>query len=193
MFNVQLRSALDQFLQVNITLLTAGISTSLLFLTSPSLATPLGNGQYTFDRAPRFMEVNVSSPQADVPDTLYQLTITVPQDAGAPLQAIRITQPKNQNVVRFQPNTARVFAENPAAEIPLARIGGDQPENSELTVEFQYPVQPGQTITINFNPEHNPASGGVYLLGVTAYPIGDNSPGLFLGYRPITIQSPSGR
>jgi hypothetical protein len=30
--------------------------------------------------------------------------------------------------------------------------------------------------------KHNPIGGGVYLFGVTAYPMGDHSSGMFLGY-----------
>jgi hypothetical protein len=77
-------------------------------------------------------------------------------------------------------------------EIPLASIGSNQPKNTgEITIAFEQPVQPGQTVTVAVKSEANPTFGGVYLFGVTAYPAGESSLGQFLGYGRINFYGSS--
>ena len=54
-------------------------------------------------------------------------------------------------------------------------MGGEKPKNdSEATVTFNPPIQPGQTVTVALDATANPWYGGVYLFGVTAYPEGNS-------------------
>ncbi|MDX2216508.1 MAG: DUF2808 domain-containing protein [Oculatellaceae cyanobacterium bins.114] len=108
------------------------------------------------------------------------------------LQAIRITQRNEQEAIVFRSDETRIFAGNPTTEIPQANIGGTENTN-DLLVVLHHPVQPGQTVTLHLKPEQNPAQEGIYLLGVTVYPSGENSPGLFLGYSRLTFHTPSGQ
>lgn len=59
--------------------------------------------------------------------------------------------------------------------------------SGETTVIFETPVEPGNTVLIAIKPQRNPSTGGVYLFGVTAYPTGENSSGLYLGSGRIRI------
>jgi len=70
--------------------------------------------------------------------------------------------------------------------IPLMPIGGAA-KPGEITVVFEQPVQPGNTVTVAIAAKANPNFGGSYEFGVTAYPVGDNSMGLFLGYGRINF------
>jgi hypothetical protein len=70
--------------------------------------------------------------------------------------------------------------------IPLAAVRGDS-KPGEVTLMFDTPVEPGKTVTIAVKPKRNPSIGGVYLFGITAYPTGDHSPGLYLGSGRIHI------
>jgi hypothetical protein len=173
-------------------LLNTLVSSSLLLFAAPVIAIPIGDRQYAFDRAPRVVHLASSLSQTHQSGDTYRLVITVPEDAGAPLQAIRITQGNNQEAIVFQPNETRIFANNPASEIPSVSVGGTE-NTSELLIVLHHPVQPGQTVTLHLKPERNPSKDGIYLLGVTTYPSGDNSPGLFLGYSRLTFHAPSGR
>ncbi|MBW4521029.1 MAG: DUF2808 domain-containing protein [Scytolyngbya sp. HA4215-MV1] len=161
-------------------------------LAVPAIATPIGNGQYAFDRAPRVVRLTSNIIQTNQPGDTYRLVITVPENAGAPLQAIRISQPNNQEAIVFKPNQTRIFANNPATEIPQVSVGGTENTN-DLLIVLHHPVQPGQTVTFYLKPQQNPSQDGAYLLGITAYPSGENSPGLFLGYGRLTFHAPSGR
>lgn len=173
-------------------LLKTVVSGSLFLLAVPAMATPIGNGQYAFDRAPRVVRLSSNLSQTYQSRDTYRLVIAVPEDAGAPLQAIRITQRNDQEAIAFQPQKTQIFVNNSATEIPQVNVGGTENPN-ELLIILHHPVQPGQTVTFHLKPEQNPAQDGVYLLGVTAYPSGENSPGLFLGYSRLTFHAPSGR
>ena len=59
----------------------------------------------------------------------------------------------------------------------------------EVTVMFDQPIEPGNTVTVRVKPKRNPSFGGVYQFGVTAYPEGQNSQGLYLGSRRIDINN----
>ena len=55
-------------------------------------------------------------------------------------------------------------------------------DQQSVTLTFDPPVAPGNTVTIALEPERNPRRSGVYLFGVTAYPSGEKTYGQFLGY-----------
>ncbi len=168
------------------------VPSSLVLLALPAIAAPLTNGRYSFDRAPQLVRVNSNAAQTNGRNHTYELVITVPQDAGAPLQAITISQPQTTTPVTFQPSATRVVAGNSGQEIPLVNVGGTPANPGELTLVLHHAVQPGETVTIQLTGDRNPSSSGIYLLGVTAYPAGDNSPGLFLGYGRVTVYAPAG-
>ena len=61
------------------------------------------------------------------------------------------------------------------------------PNTQTITVIFDPPVPPGNTVSIGLKPVRNPDYGGVYQFGITAYPPGENSPGLYLGVGRLAI------
>jgi hypothetical protein len=119
----------------------------------------------------------------------YEFTLTLPQDAGQPLKAVTIAQVENLETVTFDVSDSKAFfGEKLTAisEIRLASIGGSQPTKpGEVTIVFDKPVQPGSKVTVTISAKQNPSWSNVYLFGVTAYPIGENSLGQFLGYGRI--------
>lgn len=167
--------------------LTAGfvsLSASLAF------AGQRPDGKYFFDHAPRLVGAETSAiATTNGGGTTYEFTIEVPKDAGAPLQAITITQAANPGTVGFNPNQNRAIAAN-GTTIPLTSIGGTQ--GNETTIAFNQPIQPGEAVTVSLKADRNPNSGGIYLFGVTAYPVGDQSNGLFLGHGRVRVYSQGG-
>jgi Protein of unknown function (DUF2808) len=149
-------------------------------------------GRGYFDHSPHLVRTAASNVLAHSPSA-YEFTIQVPSDAGAALQTLKIVQEQNLDRVSFDPTQSRAFLGDHTARgqsVSLAAIGGEQPKNkSETTVTFNPPIQPGQTVTVVLDATSNPWNGGVYLFGVTAYPEGDQSSGLFLGYGRIHLQS----
>jgi hypothetical protein len=171
--------------------LLIGVLLSSSLLATAAIAQQLNNDRRFFDHAPRLIRTAASFQDIYTP-SIYQFTIKVPEDAGAHLQAIRIVQDnRNLGTVNFDISQSsaflgETFAGGPA--VSLASVGGTQPSDAnEVTVAFNPPIAPGQTVTVALQADRNPWQGGVYLFGVTAYSTGENSPGLFLGYGRINI------
>ncbi|MEP0919791.1 DUF2808 domain-containing protein [Leptolyngbya sp. DQ-M1] len=164
--------------------LTAGL---VSLSTSLAVAGQHPAGQFFFDHAPRLVRAETNAiPITYVGGAAYEFTIAVPQDAGAPLQAVAITQDGNPRTIEFNLNRSRAIAGN-GTNIPLESIGGNQ--NTATTIAFAQPIQPGETVTVSLKSDRNPSSEGVYLFGITAYPAGDQEHGLFLGHGRVQIYS----
>ncbi|WP_245817723.1 DUF2808 domain-containing protein [Hydrococcus rivularis] len=158
------------------------LSSSLFVL--PALSFPLGNGRTTFERSPELIRAATNFNQAGMSGAAYHFTIKVPENAGEPLQAVTISQRQGRSPIEFEVSKSRAFEGDSFAggtEMPLASIGGSQSANGDVTVVFAPPVPPGKTVTVVLKAKRNPNLAGIYLFGVTAYPVGEGSPGLYLG------------
>lgn len=152
--------------------------------TLPGIALELPNGQTVFERSPRLVRAATSYTRRNNPAATYQFTIEVPEGAGEALKAVKIEQRQNYiDMITFQQEDSQAFIGDSFAggqALSLEAIGGaSQP--GEITVVFAEPVPPGTTVTVAVKPKRNPFSAGVYLFGVTAFPEGENSLGLYLG------------
>ncbi len=165
-----------------------------MFLVAPAHADgELGSGYGVFTHSPHLIRSAVSNTSAHTPAS-YEFTVQVPENAGAPLQALRILQEPNLETIGFDLTQNRAFEGDSFAGGPnlsLAAIGGAMPPSqaNEITVVFDPPVAPGKTVTVTLESPRNPSLSNAYLFGITAYPTGDNSPGLFLGYGRINFQN----
>ena len=145
----------------------------------------LDNGQTFFNHPPRLLKSAVTTYPGLGALANYRFTISLPDDAGQPLQSLSITQHGNIDSVHF--NISQTYASVGGSAVPLASIGGSAPENSqEVIVVFDPPIQPGSTVSVSLRAKR-PPSRGVYLFGVTAFPVGENSPGLYLGSGRVTF------
>ena len=163
-------------------LVTLGILLPTTFLSANAI--DLGDGRTSFEKSPRLIRTAASRSSVNSPST-YQFTIEVPKDAGEALNAITISPKGNADKINFDVSSSEAFVGDSFAggtNLSLANIGGSQIDDSnEVTVVFDRPVQPGNTITVSLKTNKNPRVPGVYLFGVTAFPEGENSPGLYLG------------
>ena len=162
--------------------LALGILLPTAFLSAN--AVDIGNGRTAFVRAPRLIRTAATSTSANSPST-YQFTIEVPEDAGEALKAVTISPKQNADKINFKVNKSEAFIGDSFAggtNLSLANIGGSQIDGSnDVTFVFDEPVEPGNTVTVSLKASRNPRGSGVYLFGVTAFPEGENSPGLYLG------------
>lgn len=175
--------------------LIAGATVPGVILTLPATAGQFSDGRTFFDRPPSLVRTATSNPATGFSST-YEFTLTVPVDAGAPLQAVTITQAGVAEIVRFDVGRSVAFAGTQygtGSRLPLASTGGIESENDkQTTIVFDPPVQPGTTVTIALEAKQNPSMGGTYLFGVTAYPAGDKGIGLFLGQGRLTFHNQQG-
>ncbi|NER36792.1 MAG: DUF2808 domain-containing protein [Oscillatoria sp. SIO1A7] len=176
----------------------AGALLSAALVASPSAANELRQeGAYeqtayeqtayqraAFETAPRLIRSAASSSTSNAPAS-YHFTVTVPENAGESLQAVKIVQQPGVQKIEFNMNRSQAFIGDSFAGGPnlsLASTGGLPSAKGEVTIVFDSPVPPGSTVTVSVRVKENPRFGGVYLFGVTAYPEGNNIDGHFLGY-----------
>lgn len=165
------------------------LSSAGALMTLPTTAVELPNGQTAFNHPPRLIRTETSFSNRRAIRPTYHFTLEVPADAGEPLEAVQIVQHENIDTVEFKADKSHAFVGDSFAggpELSLAPIGGVV-EPGMITVVFDPPVQPGNTVTVAVQPRSNPFTGGAYLFGVTAYPEGLDSLGQFLGYGRINI------
>jgi hypothetical protein len=151
-------------------------------------AREIAKEQKNLIRLPRLISSAAIFPQQNSSIGRYQFTIKVPENAGEALKGIKITQKKNLETVVFNQNKTRAAEGNnmKGKEIPLA-TREEELQPGEITIFFNKPIEPGNTVTISVKPEQNPFVGGVYLFGITAYSTGENSVENYLGSIRIGI------
>jgi hypothetical protein len=170
--------------------LVMGIFLPVSLLTAPSEAVELSDGEKAFEKGPRLIRTAATSINNSSSTAKYQFTINVPEDAGEPLGAVRIKQKEDFDTVVFKENKTTAFEGDSLAggsALALAAINAEDSEPGQATVVFDPPIEPGNTVTVSLKPKQNPFTGGVYLFGVTAYPAGENSQGMYLGSGRIAI------
>ena len=144
----------------------------------------VGENKTVFEATPRLIRTATTNSTVNGPST-YHFTIEVPENAGEALKAVTISQKDNPDHINFALDKSNAFIGNSFAggpDLALADIGGDLSTNpNDFTVVFDKPVQPGETVTVRLRAQRNPSRGGIYLFGVTAFPEGENSSGLYLG------------
>ena len=158
------------------------------FVPDPVKAVELLDGKKAFENSPRLTRAAANFNSRNNSAAKYQFTIEVPQDAGEALKSVKITQKENADTVVFKTDKSKASLGNSLAgnNIPLAEVGGES-QPGETTVVFDTPVEPGNTVTISVKPKQNPSVDGIYLFGITVFPTGENSPGLYLGSGRIHI------
>ena len=144
------------------------------------------NRNATFQQSPRFLDVAATDDTVGVTGSAYYFTIALPPEAGGSLQKIVIQQREGQNSIRYKEDV-RAFlgtAQQPSEDLTLRSLAIDPTENT-ITIEFDSPIPPGETFTVKLRPVRNPQYDGVYAFGVTAFPAGDPSRGLYLGSKRL--------
>jgi len=149
-------------------------------------AVQVADGTVFFDRPPLFGEATTTRDGAGRPSPAYYFTLSVPQDAGEPLQRVVIAQRDGDSAFReveFEPEDTQAFvgANRRGEALPLGEVTWDDGSNT-LSIEFDPPVAPGTPVALRLEAERNPRRGGVYLFGVTVFPAGERSHGQFIGY-----------
>ena len=172
------------------------LATTCLFAIAPlsSSAVQLRDGTVYFVSPPRLEDASTTQNSVYAWSATYYFTLDVPENAGEPLQRVTIAQEPSPDTVKFNLKETEAFeGGRSGTRISLGEVTSDR-NTRTVTVNFNPPVQPGRRVTIALAPQRNPAVGGVYLFGVTAFPTGEKSYGQFLGFGRISIydSSPDG-
>jgi Protein of unknown function (DUF2808) len=148
-----------------------------------------------FVKAPRLIDAHTTFSEIRVRQATYYFDIAIPKTAGASLQKITIAQREGGEQIKFRLDKTTAFLgdrRHKGESINLADITTDDSEET-ITIIFAKPVAPGTNLTVGLKPKRNPDLSGVYLFGVTAFPTGEQSYGLYLGAGRLQfIQSDDG-
>ncbi|MEH2022530.1 DUF2808 domain-containing protein [Nostoc sp.] len=164
-------------------------------------AVQLRDGLVYFVQPPKLVEATTTYKDVNVWGGTYYFTINVPENAGESLQKVTIAQKEGVENIRYNLDDTRAFVGTRDAEGGLRdrketqlKLGAvtNERETRTVSVNFDPPVTPGQTVTIALRPVSNPSFSGVYLLGVTAFPVGEKSHGQFLGFGRFQFYSNRG-
>jgi Protein of unknown function (DUF2808) len=146
-----------------------------------------------FAQVPQLVEVKTFEKGAGSLIATYYLTISVPEQAGAPLQRLTLTQSQGTSQIQFVAEQTKAYqSQNRQAQVGVKLI--DQNLAPRTTaIRFEPAIAPGQTVTVALRPTINPAIAGTYQFGVTAFPEGDQARGQFLGVARLQFYNRGGR
>ncbi|MGF1542680.1 MAG: DUF2808 domain-containing protein [Pleurocapsa sp.] len=144
----------------------------------------LENPSNIFLNSPRLIRTAPTNSAPNNP-AKYHFTIEVPENAGTPLKAVTITQKPNLEQIEFDLSKSTAFLGNSFSGGEIVNLanntGESPPDTNGVTIVFDQPIQPGNTVTVALKAKRNPFFGTIYLFGVEALPEGENSLALSLG------------
>ncbi|AFZ22976.1 Protein of unknown function (DUF2808) [Cylindrospermum stagnale PCC 7417] len=157
----------------------------------PSQAIQLQDGTVYFAHPPRLVETATTFNDVRVWGATYYFTVSLPEDAGEPLQRITIHQREGVDNIRYDFQNSFAFEGTRSRKQQRLQLKDATSNQKTRTVSLTFapPVSPGKTITIALKPWQNPSFEGVYLFGVTAFPTGEKSHGQFLGFGRLHFYS----
>ena len=157
-----------------------------------SRAVTLQDGTVYFVEPPSFVEAQASYKEIYLVGATYYFVISIPENAGEPLQQVTINQHEGADHIHFDLKHTSAFEgdrSHQGQKLTLKDVTSD-PKTRTVSITFDPPLPPGRTITIALKPEQNPSVAGVYLFGVTAFPAGQKTHGQFLNYGRLQFYSP---
>ncbi len=147
-------------------------------------AADLENPANVFLNSPRLIRTAATNSAPNNP-AKYHFTIQVPENAGTPLKAVTITQKPNLETIEFDLSKSSAFLGDSFSGGEAVNLVNTSREASQdtnrVTIVFDQPIQPGNTVTVALKAKKNPFFGTIYLFGVEAFPEGENSLALSLG------------
>ena len=147
-----------------------------------SQAVQYPDGKLAFESAVLLTDTHATFNQVRVRQAKYYFDLELPDNVGEPLGKVTIKQRAGGDNVRFKLDKTKVYLgnhNNKQEELSSTTLYDEETE--EIIVKLDRPVLPGSSLTIGLKPKRNPDYAGVYLFGVTAFPPGEKSLGLYLG------------
>ena len=146
-------------------------------------ARQLSDGTVFFEKSPRLLDAFSTFSSVRVWGAKYYFIIELPANAVEPLQKVIIQQRQGEENIRFRLERTLAFEGSPyerGVRLSLQTATHNQ-ETKEIEVIFDPPIAPGTIFTVGLEARRNPRYGGIYLFGVTVFPAGEKSYGLYLG------------
>ncbi len=147
-----------------------------------SQAVKAPDGTVSFESGVLLVDTYATFSAIRVRQARYYFDLELPEAIGEPLKKVVIQQRRGSEDIDFRIDRTKAYlGDHRNRQEPLESTTSFNEETGEVVVEFANPIPPGKNLTIGIKPRRNPDFGGVYLFGVTAFPAGEKSRGLYLG------------
>ena len=143
--------------------------------------------QVAFRKAPRLLDIYTTYNAVRMRSARYYFDITIPGDAGVPLQKVEIELRQGQEDIYYKLEKTVAYLgthRRKGGKLAIETVSIEE-ETGVITVDFANSLPPGTTFTVGLKPRRNPDYSGVYVFGVTVFPQGENPYGLYLGSRSL--------
>ncbi|MEM7592376.1 MAG: DUF2808 domain-containing protein [Cyanobacteria bacterium P01_A01_bin.83] len=148
----------------------------------PTQAVEASDGTVSFESGLDLLDVYTTFNAVRVRQARYYFDLKLPEGIGEPLKRVIFQQRTGPDKIKFKPEKTKAYLNRSRNKEDLIELTTTFDEESgEVIVEFAEPVPIGSELSIGIKPKENPDIGGVYLFGVTAFPRGEKSRGLYLG------------
>lgn len=148
-----------------------------------SLAIQYPDGKLAFESAVLLTDTYATFNRVRARQAKYYFDLELPNNVGEYLGKVVIKQRVGGDEIKFEPDKTKAYLgthNNKQEELDLTTFYSE--DTGEIIVLFDdRSIPPGSKVTIGLKPKRNPDLGGVYLFGVTAFPPGERSLGLYLG------------
>lgn len=174
-------------------LIGCAVSISLWGIYTPTKAVQLADGTVAFAKPPRLLDAITTFRAVRSRGAKYYFTMIHPENAEESVGKVTINLRQGADDIEYRLDktiAAVGEARDRKAEIAIADATFD-PESETVTVSFAQPVPPGTTFTVGLVPKRNPDLDGTYLFGVTAFPAGAKTQGIYLGAGRLQFDRPS--
>ena len=167
--------------QLNLALLTALITIfSSVSIQSHAVQAP--DGTVSFESAVLLLKSSTTFNGIRVRQAIYYFDLELPNNVGESLQKVVFKQRTGGYEIKFRLDKTKAYLGERSNKQEQLNLATFQDETTgEITVVFDQPIPPGKQLTIGLKPKRNPDLAGVYLFGVTAFPTGEKSRGMYLG------------
>ncbi|NEP00835.1 MAG: DUF2808 domain-containing protein [Symploca sp. SIO2E9] len=164
------------------------LSASIWGIAAPGvMAIELSDGTVWFEKSPRLIKISSTYSQIYLRGSTYYFTLELPQDVGEQLGKVVINQRQGFEDIRFKLEDTRAFVGTNGERgesLTIEETTQDE-QTGAIAVKFGQAVDPGKTVTVGLRPIRNPITSGAYVFGVTAFPAGEKSHGIYLGSRSL--------
>jgi hypothetical protein len=163
-----------------------------------AIAVQLADGTVYFEKPPSLVDYATTRNTTFAPNPTYYFTVTLPPDAGEPLQRITVEQRDSRTHARrvdYRLSDTDAFVgtrRERGDRLSLGSVAYDR-DTQTLAVTFDPPVPPGTTATLALRPRRNPQLDGTYLFRVVAFPPepdNGSAHGQFLGFGRLHFERP---
>ena len=146
------------------------------------LAVRFPDGTTAFESAVLLVDAHTTFSGVRMRQARYYFDLQLPDDIGEPLQKVVVKQRTGGDEIEFKLDRTEAYLGNHRNKEDALEVTTSRDEaTGSITVEFEQPIPAGNSVTIGLKPQRNPDYAGTYLFGVTAYPVGEKSLGMYLG------------